>query len=88
MVGTDLVQSRLDALDTFAATLGSERLDEEAVGAWMATVNAARLVLGTRLDVGEELPEDLDRDDPDTPAYVLYDYLSMLLSELLRELQR
>jgi len=88
MVGDELVASRRSALAVFETTLDADHLDAEAVEAWMSTINAARLVLGTRLDVGEEPPEDLDLDDPDAPAYVLYDYLSMLLSELLRELRR
>ena len=35
--------------------------------AWMGTLNSLRLVLGTRLDVDEELPT-LDPDDPLAPA--------------------
>ena len=39
---------------------------------------ALRLVVGTRLDVGEELPA-VDPDDPDFMFYVLYESLGELL---------
>ena len=39
-------------------------------------------MLGTRLDVGEELL-DIDADDPDAPAYAVYEYLGFLLSEVV-----
>ena len=42
--------------------------------AWMGTLNSLRLVLGTKLDVDEELPT-LAADDPLAPAYAVYEYL-------------
>jgi hypothetical protein len=50
--------------------------------AWMGTLNSLRLVLGTRLDVDEELPT-LDADDPLAPAYAVYEYLGWLLSQVV-----
>ena len=44
-------------------------------------------MLGTRLDVGEELL-DVDADDPDAPAYAVYEYLAFLLSEVVDALER
>jgi hypothetical protein len=43
-------------------------------------MNDLRLVLGTRLDVSEDLRE-VDADDPDVAAYAVYDYLGYVVSE-------
>lgn len=57
----------------------SARLDEETQQAWLALLNDARLVLGTRLDVTEEMDhEPLPSDDPRAPQHNLYVYLSAL----------
>jgi hypothetical protein len=57
----------------------SARLDEETSQAWLALVNDARLILGTRLNVTEKLdPDVLPPDHPDAPQHNLYLYLSAL----------
>ena len=53
----------------------------------MRSVNAVRLVIGTQLDVGEELVR-VDKTDPDYPRYVVYDFLSNLLAWIVDALQR
>ena len=53
----------------------------------MSTLNSLRLVLGTRLDVDEELPALAD-DDPLAPAYAVYEYLGWLLSQVVDVLSR
>jgi hypothetical protein len=50
--------------------------------AWMTTLNSLRLVLGTRLDAGEEPPQ-LDEDDPLAPAYAVYEVLGWVLSQVV-----
>jgi hypothetical protein len=79
----ELLESKLAALDVVERTLdaGGE-LDDDEMTAWMATLNSLRLVLGTRLDVDEELPA-LDHDDPLAPAYAVYEYLGWLLSQVV-----
>ena len=63
---------------------GSEvRLDSETVERWLAALNDVRLALGTRLDVQEDMPEP-DPDDPDTPAYVVYLWLTELQEVLVQ----
>ena len=64
------------------ATLADPELTEEQLSAWLGAVNDLRLVLGTRLDVSEE-PLDIEADDPDAPAYAVYEYLGFLLSEVV-----
>ena len=78
----ELLEHRLSALDVVERTLDGSELDHADMTAWMGTLNALRLVLGTRLDVEEELP-DLDRADPMAPAYAVYEYLGWLLSQVI-----
>ncbi|HZA85419.1 MAG TPA: DUF2017 family protein [Acidimicrobiales bacterium] len=78
----ELLEHRLSALDVVERTLDGSELDHEDMTAWMGTLNALRLVLGTRLDVDEDLP-DLDRADPMAPAYAVYEYLGWLLSQVI-----
>ncbi len=49
----------------------------------MTALNSLRLVLGTRLDVGEDPPE-LDLDDPEAPMYAVYEYLAWMLEQAIR----
>lgn len=60
---------------------GEIRLTGETVEAWLAALNDVRLMLGTRLDVTEDMPEP-DPDDPDAAPYVVYLWLTEL-QELL-----
>jgi len=78
----ELLEHRLAALDVVEATLGGDEIDDEAMNAWMGTLNSLRLVLGTRLDVDEELPA-LDPADPLAPAYAVYEFLGWLLSQVV-----
>ena len=78
LMRSDLVASRLAAIGVVETTL-----DDDAIGAgelerWMEAVNSLRLVIGTRLDVTEDLPH-LPDDHPDGPALALYEYLGWLL---------
>lgn len=79
LVGAELLAGRRDALRVLADTAGHGELTEEELDAWLRALNDLRLVLGTRLDVGEDaLAGELDPDDPETPALALYGYLSWL----------
>lgn len=84
----ELVTSRLTAIDAVEASLDRTELTEEEATAWMQSVNGVRLVLGTLLDVDEDL--DLDRiadDNPEIQGYAIYSYLSALLDELVHALE-
>ncbi len=78
----DLLEGRLAALDTVEASLHNEELTDDELGAWMGSVNSLRLVLGTRLDVSEDMTR-VDDDDPRAPMFALYELLSMLLTEIV-----
>ena len=47
--------SRLAALDAVEASVDATELDEQQLMSWLGAVNNLRLVLGTMLDVSEEL---------------------------------
>lgn len=79
MVRDDLVAERLAAIDVMERTIDSDRLSEEELLAWLSSINDLRLVLGTRLDVAEDLSElDVTADDPRAESHALYAYLSIL----------
>ncbi len=82
LVRDELLDRRLGALATVEATLADPEVTEEQLSAWLSAVNDLRLVLGTRLDVGEELIE-IEADDPEAPVYAVYEYLGFLLSEVV-----
>jgi hypothetical protein len=84
LMRSELVASRLEALDLVEATLDAGELSAEQLQSWMASLNAVRLVLGTLLDVAED--DRLDQVAPTDPNFegrVLYGYLSMLLDEMV-----
>ncbi len=83
----ELLEHRLAALDTVEGSLDGGELDDAGLSAWMSTLNSLRLVLGTRLDVDEELPALAD-EDPLAPAYAVYEYLGWLLSQVVDALSR
>ena len=79
MVRDDLVAQRLAAIDVMERTIDSDRLSEEELLAWLSSINDLRLVLGTSLDVAEDLSElDVPPDDPRAESLAVYAYLSIL----------
>ena len=79
LMSKELLESHAAALDAMAATIDSERLDEEQLLAWLGALNQLRLVLGTRLEISEDHdPAHLDPSDPSGPAFALYHYLTYL----------
>jgi hypothetical protein len=87
LVHDDLVQGRLDAIDTVTATLEAERVDLEQLGAWCGALNDVRLVLGERLGVTDDLYErGIDPDDPRAPHLALYGWLTWLQGEIVEAL--
>ena len=86
LVGDELLERRRAALDTLLATVDATKLSEEELTAWMGSVNDLRLVLGTRLDVSEDMDPALDLDDPDAPLLALYGYLGFLLESIVEAL--
>jgi hypothetical protein len=85
LVHDELLERRLAAIDVVEATVDATQLDESQLTAWMGAINDLRLVLGTRLDVSEEM-EAIDPDDPRAPGFAVYGYLSQLLGSIVQAL--
>jgi hypothetical protein len=74
-----LLAGRLEALDIVERTAQAEVLTEDELLAWLRSLNALRLVLGTRLDVTEDTTEaDFAGSDEAPGAFDLYGYLTWL----------
>jgi hypothetical protein len=83
----DLRDRRLTALAVMESTVDAERLSEDEAAAWLSALNDMRLVLGTRLDVTEDLdPSTVPPDDPRAPGLALYGYLSWVVEQLVEAL--
>jgi hypothetical protein len=88
LVGRQLDDRRGNTLDTFTATIDRETLSAEEVEAWLSVLNDLRLVLGTRLDVTEELDWNVDPSDPRAAELAVYAYLSWLQEQLVEALMK
>ena len=88
LVRDQLVTGRAKALATMRATLGSDTLDLEQADEWLRALNDLRLVLGTRLEVSEEIDyEDIDVEEPRGRDLAIYGYLAWLQEQLVDALQ-
>lgn len=92
LMGDDLRERHLSALAVLEETADTDHLTEEQAHGWLAALNDLRLVLGTRLDVSEELVDDEDEadiedpEDPEVAALGLYHYLSWLQEQMVEAL--
>jgi hypothetical protein len=79
MVGDDLLRQRLQALEAMESTIDARTIDEEQLTAWLGALNDLRLVLGTRLEVTEEMYEEgIPAEHHRAPTFAVYQYLSWL----------
>ncbi len=84
----ELVTSRLSAIESVVAVLEAdpgELLDEGQTVAFMQSINAVRMVLGTMLGIADDESAD-EADAADSPEHHLYDFLSWLLEWTVRSL--
>jgi hypothetical protein len=84
----DLRAGKREHAGTVLATLptggGKMVLDRDQADAWLGCLNDLRLVLGTRLEVTEDLDvSDLDEDDPRRQALEVYGWLGWLQESLI-----
>jgi hypothetical protein len=92
-VHDDLVVGRRQAVRTVESGLADAvvrrgrfelSLNDEQAQAWLAVINDARLALGTRLEVTEDMDMSrLDPNDPDTAPYAVYWWLGVLEERLI-----
>jgi hypothetical protein len=85
----ELVASRLEAIESVSRTIepanAKALLDEGETIAFMQSINAIRLVLGSMLGITDDESADA-ADETDTPEHHLYDFLSWLLEWTVRSL--
>jgi hypothetical protein len=84
LVREDLLTAKETSLDVMAASIDAKRLDEEQLLAWLGAINDLRLVLGTRLDVTEDLYETgFPENDPRAVPFAVYVYLGRLEEQVV-----
>ena len=87
----ELVASRLAAIESVSRTIdpagdrARQLLDEGETIAFMQSINAIRLVLGSMLGITDDESAD-DADSARSPEHNLYDFLSWLLEWTVRSL--
>jgi Domain of unknown function (DUF2017) len=87
LVRDDLLGQRLQSLEVMEATIDAGTLDQEQMTAWLGAINDLRLVLGTRLEVTEEMYEEgIPEEDPRAPSFALYQYLGWLEEQVVAAL--
>jgi hypothetical protein len=77
LVDSALVNHHRQVFAVVAETAEAESLSQAELNAWLSAVGSIRLVLGTRLDVSEDMTAP-DPSDPTAPEYALYELLGQL----------
>jgi hypothetical protein len=78
-------KARLEAAATMEETVGSRRLTEDEMNAWLAVMNDVRLILSTRLKLtAESRPEDFQGEASE--SFLLYRYLTGLTTQAVTAL--
>ncbi len=87
LMGDDLKERHKAALALMEETVDADRLTEEQATGWLSAINDLRLVLGTRLDVDEDmLASEVEPSDHRAPLLAVYGYLSWLEEEMVEAL--
>lgn len=87
LAGSELVEGKLEAIDSMESAIRTEVLTEDELYAWMRTVNDLRLVLGTILDVDEDSHRVAPEEDS-AATYAAYEVLGVLLENIVWALSR
>ncbi len=77
LVDSALVNHHRQAFAILAETAHSDTLTQPQFDAWLSSIGSMRLVLGTRLDVSEDMPDPLP-ESPGAPEFALYELLGQL----------
>jgi Domain of unknown function (DUF2017) len=84
LMGDELLEGRRAALRLVEETAGRDRLTAAELDGWLRALNDLRLVLGTRLDVTEEMYDaELDPAHPQAYELSVYAYLSWLQEQFV-----
>ena len=87
VMGDELRQAHLTAVQTLGDSAELQKLEPDQATAWLQAINSARLVLGTQLDITDDTgPVVLGRNDPNLDRWLAYEFLSLLLNDLVDSL--
>jgi len=85
LMGQAIHDGKIEAIGILEATAGNDRLTEEETLAWLRSINDVRLMLGTHLQVDEDVDVETFMDDPATEhAAIVYVALTELVDLLVR----
>jgi hypothetical protein len=88
LVRDQLVRGRARSLATMRDTLANDAIGLKQADEWLRALNDLRLVLGTRLEVTEDLDyESIDLDTRRGRDLAVYGYLAWLQEQLVEALQ-
>lgn len=89
LAGDELRTSRQAAIAAVRSSLAADQLGEDELWAWLQSLNALRLVVGTRLGIDDdEAPEpDIGPDHPAAGLWSIYHFATWLQHEVIRALQ-
>lgn len=82
LVGDQLSEHHHQALAVLSQTADAADLDDDQLGAWLGALNDLRLVLGTRLELTEDMAPIMP-GDVRAPAYAVYVFLSALQERIV-----
>ena len=93
LVGDELLNQKIAALESVSSALGGDEtdvtLEGETVDTWLACLTDLRLAIGTRLDVDEErMARDIDPSDPEARAMAVLHWLGWIQEGVLQACSR
>lgn len=90
LAGEELRTSHRASIDAVIDSLGRKRLTEDEAWAWIQSLNAVRLVAGTRLDISEDDHGPFGRRPEESPEerslWAVYDFTTLLQHEVVEAL--
>lgn len=90
LAGDELRSSRRAAIEAVLGSLEAEVLTEEELWAWLQSLNALRLVVGTRLGIDDDDHDhaiEVDPDDPAAPLWSIYHFGTWLQHSVIGALR-
>ena len=82
----ELIDSRRATLATLREAMGHSELTGDQLSSLMRSINDLRLVVGTRLDVSEDVHPQVRPGDPTFPDWLAYERLTHLLAQIIHAL--
>lgn len=89
LAGEELRTSHQAAITSVVESLGRDRLTEAELWSWIQSLNAVRLVVGTRLDISEDDHGPIGRSGvtpEDRSLWAIYDFTTYLQHEIVEAL--